>query len=67
MSLRNRRLSVQSLESRQMLAGDFGHNFVVPTDVNGDGSVSPADAILIVNSLERGGVADATTQPMRCE
>lgn len=53
---RRRQLKLQTLESRQLLAGDIGerHNVELPEDVNADGQVSSLDALMIVNRLGRG-------------
>lgn len=49
-----RRLFVQSLEKRNLLAGDVGMtNASNPLDVNGDTAVSPADALGVINTLAR--------------
>ena len=50
-------LKCEPLESRNLLAADFGlrHNFVEPADVNDDGEVSPSDALAIVNELNATG------------
>ena len=50
---RNRRLRLQNLEQRQLLAGDISavQNIDFPEDVNADGEVSPADALMILNGL----------------
>lgn len=58
-SQRNRRLRVQNLEQRQLLAADVGflQNVDLPEDVNADGEVSPADALMILNGLaDRGPI-----------
>ncbi len=50
---KNRRLRLQNLEQRQLLAGDIAafQNVDFPEDVNADGEVSPADALMILNGL----------------
>ncbi len=51
---RSRRLAAESLERRQMLAGDVCmHNLDMPTDVNGDGHVTSSDALAVVNHMTR--------------
>ena len=47
----NRRLRLQNLEQRQLLAGDVMHNVNLPEDVNADGVVSSFDALMIINDL----------------
>lgn len=46
----SRKLIVESLEARQLLAVDL-HNFLTPMDVNDDGRISSMDALLIINEL----------------
>jgi hypothetical protein len=52
-----RRLQSESLEKRQLLAGDLltAHNYAIAEDVNGDYKVSPLDALLVINHLSRNG------------
>jgi len=55
--IRPRRLSVECLEQRWLLAADFPgwHNLLLPADVNNDGVVAPADALLVVHELRQTG------------
>lgn len=46
-----RRLLSETLETRAMMAADLAHNFVLPHDVNDDGSVSAIDVLSIINKL----------------
>lgn len=46
-----RRLAIEGLESRSLLAADCFHNFMMPEDVDGSGDVSPLDALAIINGL----------------
>ncbi|MEM9827449.1 MAG: dockerin type I domain-containing protein [Planctomycetota bacterium] len=62
-----RRLRAQSLESRHMLAGDTGHNFVNPGDVNDDGSISQLDALTVINAIRRARASDASDDVSRTE
>lgn len=56
---RVKKLRLEGLEARQLLAADLGvntdplayHNSINPNDVNRDSIISPVDAILIVNHL----------------
>lgn len=51
----NRRpLRVESLESRALMAADAFHNFVMPNDVDDDGSVTPLDALVVINRINQG-------------
>ncbi|TVP98952.1 MAG: hypothetical protein EA381_11105 [Planctomycetaceae bacterium] len=48
---RSRRLRLEPLENRHLLTG--WHNLVLPPDVNGDGEVTPIDALQVINALAR--------------
>ncbi|MFO0913885.1 MAG: Ig-like domain-containing protein [Pirellulales bacterium] len=50
-----RRFWAEQLETRQLMAADTGvaHNSILPPDVNRDGTVSPIDALLVINALNR--------------
>ncbi len=52
---RRRPCAFEQLESRHLMAGDLldssWHNLREPTDVNGDGTVSPLDALLVIGEL----------------
>ncbi len=50
---RQRQLKLQSLETRQLLAAEFGdaHNAEIPEDVNADGIISSIDALMVINRL----------------
>ncbi len=37
-----------------MMAADVAHNFLYPHDVDDDGSVTPLDALIVINRLNRG-------------
>ncbi len=60
---RQRPLKLQALETRQLLAAEFGdgHNADMPEDVNADGIVSSVDALMVINRLagRRQNTADA--------
>ena len=60
-----RMLKYEALESRNLLAADFGlrHNFAEPADVNDDGALSPSDALAVINELNADGPATGE-QPM---
>lgn len=53
-----RRLIVESLENRSMMAADC-HNVFTPLDVNDDSNVTPSDALMVINELNS---ADRTVQ-----
>ena len=50
---KKRTLKLQSLETRQLLAAEFGdtQNPDMPEDVNADGIVSSMDALMVINRL----------------
>lgn len=60
-----RSLRLQSLESRQLLAAEFGdsHNPTIPEDVNDDGVVTSVDALMVINRMGRAGGGDADDRP----
>lgn len=57
-------LRFEALEPRAMMAGDLMalHNFIMPEDCDNSGSVSPLDALMVINSLNQpnSGTAEAT-------
>jgi uncharacterized protein GlcG (DUF336 family) len=62
---RKRPLRVETLENRRLLAS--WHNDLLPADVNGDSSVTPLDALVVLTSLGQAqtssiAVADAAPQ-----
>lgn len=52
-----RRLRLETLEGRRLLAADLSanHNYFMAEDVNMDFVVSPMDALLVINALNQGG------------
>jgi hypothetical protein len=57
---RLRQLRLEPLEGRRLLAADLGgsvgnHNYLIAEDVNQDFTVSPVDALLVINALNNGG------------
>lgn len=57
-----RRLLVEKLENRSVLASDCFHNFMLPEDTDGSGSVSPLDALAVINQINSGST-DAANAP----
>ena len=59
---RRRALRFESLEQRALLAADMQmlHNFAMPEDCDANGSVSPLDALVVINELNRPGTNDAS-------
>ncbi len=53
-----RGLRLESLENRMLLASDSFHNFLSPHDVNDDRNVTAADALVVINHLNRDGSLD---------
>ena len=47
----SRKMSVERLENRALLAGDIFHNFVMPEDADASGGVTPLDALVVINEL----------------
>jgi Dockerin type I domain len=54
----NRKLVPEALEARQLMASDLAHNFLLPHDVNDDHRVTPSDALMVINKLNRRGMDD---------
>jgi hypothetical protein len=52
-SNRSRIRQVEKLENRSLLAGDCFHNIELPEDADGSGSVTPLDALVVINELNR--------------
>jgi hypothetical protein len=58
-----RRLFAETLESRALMAGDVVHNFVYPHDVDSDGSLTPLDALVVINDINRGAGTQGDERP----
>jgi len=52
-----RRLLLEPLEDRRLLAGDW-HNALLATDVNADRRVTPIDAVQLINKLKSEGTLE---------
>ncbi|MFO0939237.1 MAG: Ig-like domain-containing protein [Pirellulales bacterium] len=52
---RLRTLKLESLEGRQLMAADLNpnHNYLIPEDTNGDFDVTPIDALIVINKLNK--------------
>lgn len=59
--------AAERLESRSMMAGDLFvsdyWNNMKPTDVNGDGNVTPFDALAVINELNQRGARSLGIRP----
>jgi hypothetical protein len=56
---RRRRLGLEPLEGRRLLAADLGlpyHNFLIAEDTNRDFKVTPLDVLVVVNEVNRRGM-----------
>ncbi len=69
--MKRRILRAESLERRQLLAGDIMsmHNAIRPTDVNDDGHVTATDALAVINyinqdELLQGGEGESPVAPV---
>jgi thioredoxin-dependent peroxiredoxin len=60
--LRPRKLFAERLEARQCCAGDW-QNQANRLDVNGNGSIEPLDALLVINDLIRAGSRELSAKP----
>ncbi len=57
-----RKLFSEALEPRAMMAADAMHNFLFPHDVDDDGNVTPLDALVVINDLNRVGDDSSSAQ-----
>ncbi len=59
-----RMLRLEALEQRQLMAADIMpfHNSLVAADVNGDFSISPLDALVVINRLNSQGAGSLAGQ-----
>lgn len=57
-----RRLQLEALEDRRLLAFDF-QNGLSAFDVSGDGCIAPRDALLVINELNEHGPHDLPSAP----
>lgn len=53
---------IESLERRNLLAGDLLHNYLTPEDVNDDQYVSAIDVLTIVNRINHSEASGADTE-----
>lgn len=58
----SRSLRLESLERRNLLAGDVFHNYLSPSDVNNDNQVSALDALTVINRLNHLESVDASKE-----
>ena len=49
----SRKMFIESLENRALMAGDLYHNFSMPEDVDANGSVTPIDALIAIDRINR--------------
>jgi len=49
----SRKMIVESLESRAMMAADAFHNFTLPEDADASGVVTPLDALVVINRINQ--------------
>ncbi len=63
-SMRNRRLACEALETRSLLSADglCVHNFRMPEDANNDGTITPLDALVVINQINSNVSASASTK-----
>ncbi len=55
---RRRLLGMESLETRSLLSGSPWHNNVFPEDVDADTTLSPLDALQVINQINQGVVLE---------
>jgi len=57
----SRRMFIEGLESRSVLAGDCFHNFVLPEDADASGSITPLDALVVINRINQSRSANPSS------
>jgi hypothetical protein len=57
-------MSIENLENRSLMAGDCLHNFVLPEDADASGAVSPVDALVVINRVNRSAMQDSANPMM---
>ncbi len=65
-----RQLRCETLETRQLMANDLTmgiHNSLTAEDVNGDGIVSPSDALNVISAMHRMRTGQAIDSSLRCD
>lgn len=60
--LYSRKMFVENLENRTVMAGDCFHNFVLPEDADASGSVTPLDALVVINRINQ-SIASTASNP----
>ena len=58
--LHSRKMFVENLENRTVMAGDCFHNFVLPEDADASGSVTPLDALVVINRINQSIASNAS-------
>ena len=58
--LQSRKMFVENLENRTVMAGDCFHNFVLPEDADASGSVTPLDALVVINRINQSIASNAS-------
>ena len=53
-ALRPRKLKIELLENRRLLASDWQNSLAAP-DVDDDSSISPLDVLILINEINRNG------------
>jgi hypothetical protein len=48
-----RRMQLERLENRSLMAADLYHNFILPEDTDGSGAIDPLDALVVINQLNQ--------------
>ncbi|MEI6526760.1 MAG: dockerin type I domain-containing protein [Planctomycetota bacterium] len=57
----SRKMFIEGLESRSVLAGDCFHNFVLPEDADASGSITPLDALVVINRINQSRSANPSS------
>jgi hypothetical protein len=63
----SRKLLMESLENRALMAADLYHNFAMPEDVDANGRVTPIDALIAIDRVNRSVAGEPSTATSQLE
>ncbi len=64
--LRRRRLQFEAVEPRRLLAADLDDGSA-SMDINGDGDLTAADALMVINQMNRHRLGDSSVEPTKMD
>jgi hypothetical protein len=62
-----RKIFLESLEKRALMAADLYHNFSMPEDVDANGIVSPIDALIAIDRVNRSVTGESSAPSTQAE